>query len=207
MKNGDRIIIGITGGSGSGKTYFLRKLHKHFTADQITVFSLDNYYLPKEQQEKDEQGIENFDRPESLDHKRFVNDLKKLKSGLDLTIQEYNFNFRDAPPKNIVIKSTPVILVEGIFTFHFKEINRLLDLKIFIDTPDYLMMKRRILRDGNERGYDIDDVLYRFERHVMPAYTKYIGPSKKEADLIILNHDNFENAMGVLRAYITQILS
>jgi uridine kinase len=199
-------IIGITGGSGSGKTYFLEKLLRFFSEDEITVLSLDNYYLPIEQQQKDKNGIENFDRPESLDHLRFVEDLKKLKSGKDITIDEYNFNYRDSPSRKIHLKAAPVILVEGIFTFHFQEINPLLDLKIFIDTPDYLMMKRRILRDGNERGYDIDDVLYRFEHHVMPAYMQYIFPSRKEADLIILNHDNFENAMGVLKAYILQIL-
>lgn len=202
----DPKVIGITGGSGSGKTYFLKKLLNHFDKNQVSVFSLDNYYLPKDQQQKDKNGIENFDRPESLDHLRFIEDLKQLKSGQDLVIDEYNFNFRELPPNQIKIKASPVILVEGIFTFHFKEISKLCDLKIFIDTPDYLMLKRRILRDGKERGYDIDDVLYRFEHHVMPAYSKYISPSRKEADLIILNHDNFENAMNVLRAYIDQIV-
>lgn len=200
-------IIGITGGSGSGKTYFLEKLLQSFPADQVSVFSLDNYYLPKDQQLKDKNGIENFDRPESLDHHKFVKDLKSLKSGQDLSITEYNFNFRDHPSQQLIIKSTPVILVEGIFTFHFKEINELLDLKIFIETPDYLMLKRRIIRDGDERGYDISDVLYRFEHHVMPSYSKFISPSRKEADLIIMNHDNFEKAMKVLKAYIEQILN
>jgi uridine kinase len=200
------IIIGITGGSGSGKTFFLKKLLQLFDEEHITIFSMDNYYLPKEKQKKDKNGVENFDRPESLDHERFLRDLVILKSGNDIRIQEYNFNHRDAPSQMIDIKATPVIIVEGIFTFHYKAVNDLLDLKIFIDAPEYLMLKRRIIRDDNERGYDINDVLYRFEHHVMPAYKQYIYPSRLEADLIILNHDNFENAMNVLSSYIKQII-
>ncbi|MFT4737140.1 MAG: uridine kinase [Cyclobacteriaceae bacterium] len=199
-------IIGITGGSGSGKTFFLKKLLATIADHSVSVFSLDNYYLPIEKQEKDSNGIENFDLPSSIDHESFIQDLKKLKNGEDIIIEEYNFNHRDTPPNQIQILSRPVIIVEGIFTFHFKQINELLDLKIFVDAPDYLMLKRRILRDGNERGYDLSDVLYRFEHHVMPAYTKYISPSKKEADIIVPNLDKFDNALEVLSIYLKQIL-
>lgn len=200
------VIIGISGGSGSGKTYFLKKLLNHFEVDQISLFSLDNYYLPIDQQKKDKNGIENFDRPESLDLTRMVEDLAKLKSGHDITIEEYNFNFRDKPGRQITIQATPVIIAEGIFALHYKEMRKLLDLKIFIDTPDYLMLKRRILRDAEERGYDIQDVLYRFEHHVMPAYRQFIYPSRHDADMIIPNHDQFDKALHVVTTYITQLL-
>ena len=189
---GQPIIIGISGGSGSGKTYFLKKLLAEFDALAISLFSLDNYYLSIDQQIKDKNGIENFDRPESLDVDRMVDDLSLLKSGEDITITEYNFNYRDKPGKQIEIKATPVIIAEGIFALHYPRLRALLDLKIFIDTPDYLMLKRRIIRDANERGYDMDDVLYRFEHHVMPAYRKYIYPSRHDADIIIyLRHPHF----------------
>ncbi|MFT5570831.1 MAG: uridine kinase, partial [Cyclobacteriaceae bacterium] len=130
-------IIGITGGSGSGKTFFLKKLLATIADHSVSVFSLDNYYLPIEKQEKDSNGIENFDLPSSIDHESFIQDLKKLKNGEDIIIEEYNFNHRDTPPNQIQILSRPVIIVEGIFTFHFKQINELLDLKIFVDAPDY----------------------------------------------------------------------
>jgi uridine kinase len=93
-------------------------------------------------------------------------------------------------------------VVEGIFVFYFAEIARLLDLKVFIDAPSYLMMKRRIVRDRDERGYDLADVLYRYEKHVMPTYEKYIAPFKSDADIIVPNNQHFERALDVLITYL-----
>ncbi|MEQ9302949.1 MAG: uridine kinase, partial [Marinoscillum sp.] len=138
------ITVGITGGSGSGKTLFLRQLMAAFGPEEVSLLSLDNYYKPRNEQPKDDRGIENFDLPESLDRERFSLDLKKLKSGQDLTLKEYTFNNAAKEPKLIHIKSTPIIVVEGIFTFYYEEINDLLDFKIFIEAPDYLMLTRRI---------------------------------------------------------------
>ena len=96
----------------------------------------------------------------------------------------------------------PVVVVEGIFVLYYPELAALLDLKIFIDAKDHIKLKRRIIRDKVERGYDLDDVLYRYENHVMPTYEKYIKPFKSEADLIIPNNLNFDRAMDVLRTYL-----
>lgn len=197
-------IVGITGGSGSGKTHFLKKLFDAYPDNQLSLFSMDNYYKPIEEQVKDENGVENFDIPSAIDRKAFHDDLVKLKNGEDLFINEYHFNHFDREPNKIHIASAPVIIVEGIFSFHYEEIRDLLDLKLYIDTPDYLMLKRRILRDWEERGYDLNDVLYRYEHHVTPAFKKYIEPSKQEADLIIPNHRNFEKALEVVKAYINK---
>jgi uridine kinase len=202
MKN--RLVIGITGGSGSGKTHFLKKLLESFPEETMTLFSMDNYYKPIEKQTLDENGIENFDIPEALDRERIYRDLLRLKEGETLVIDEYNFNHFDKVPDKITIKPSPIIIVEGIFTFYYQEICKLLDLKVFIDTPDYLMLKRRITRDAQERGYDLDDVLYRFEYHVTPAYRKYIKPLKYEADLIVPNHTNFDSALKVISSYMRE---
>lgn len=199
-----RLIIGITGGSGSGKTLFLKQLMEKIGEERVTLLSMDNYYLPKQQQQKDENDIENFDLPNSIDRTLFFNDLVKLKKGETIQVKEYNFNFRDLESRILTLKSLPVIIVEGIFTFYFSEILGLMDLKLFIDTPDYLMLKRRITRDANERGYDINDVLYRFEHHVMPSYTNYILPLKDQADLIIPNHANFDKALDVIYSFVDQ---
>tara|TARA_B100001245_G_C22722791_1_gene351131 strand:- start:1 stop:621 length:621 start_codon:yes stop_codon:yes gene_type:complete len=196
------ITVGITGGSGSGKTLFLKQLMQSFEPHEASLLSLDNYYKPRNEQPKDDQGIENFDMPESLDRIRFSEDLKRLKSGQDITIQEYTFNNDKRTPEIIVIKSTPIIVVEGIFTFYYDEINSLLDFKIFIEAPDYLMLTRRITRDAEERGYDLSDVLYRFQHHVTPSFKKYIEPLKHDADVIIPNHNGFATALDVVITYL-----
>lgn len=202
MSSRPSLIVGISGGSGSGKTLFLSRLVDSFALGEVSLFTLDNYYRPRNEQPKDEKGVENFDLPESLDEQKLLGDLAKLKAGQELELQEYTFNNQERTPRTIVIKSAPVIVVEGIFTFYFKNIRELLDLKIYIEAPDYLMLTRRIMRDAEERGYDLTDVLYRFQHHVTPSFKKYIEPLKYEADLIIPNHHSFDRALHVVSSYL-----
>ncbi|MFT4834455.1 MAG: uridine kinase [Marinoscillum sp.] len=199
-------LIGITGGSGSGKTLFLRQLMEAFADTEVSLLSLDNYYKPRTEQPKDKKGIENFDLPESLDRVRFSEDLKKLKAGQDISITEYTFNNSAKEPEIITIKSTPIVVVEGLFTFYYKEVSEMLDFKIFIEAPDYLMLTRRITRDAEERGYDLSDVLYRFQHHVTPSFRKYIEPLKHDADIIIPNHNGFDVGLDVVICYLRQKL-
>ena len=161
-------VVGITGGSGSGKTRFMESLMRE--TEDASLLSMDHYYVNIEQQEKDDQGIEDFDRLESIDHDKYVKDLKRLMSGESISFPEYTFNNSDTNPKEITVESKPIILVEGIFVLYVPEIRSLLDLKLYIEAPDYLMMKRRIVRDAKERGYDLEDVLYRYKHHVAPSY-------------------------------------
>lgn len=196
------LVIGVTGGSGSGKTRFIKKLMSDVT--EVSLHSMDNYYIDRDHQPRDKMGIENFDTLDSIDKNRFVGDLKKLIDGEDLEVKEYTYNNNKAESKLIRVESKSIILVEGIFTLHLKEIRDLLDLKIYIEAPDFLMLKRRIIRDAEERGYDLNDVLYRFEHHVTPSFEKYINPSKKWADIIIPNHENFDVALKVITAFLNQ---
>ena len=205
MKQMDRpIVVGITGGSGSGKTLFMKQLMEMLP--DATLHSMDNYYIDKEHQPKDKEGIENFDTPQSIDETKFTSDLKRLISGESIELKEYTYNNdrEGNNPRFIIIESKPVILVEGIFVFHMKGVRDLLDLKLYIQAPGYLMMKRRIIRDAKERGYDLEDVLYRYEHHVTPAYKKYIEPSRDYADLIIPNHENFDIALNVITAFLNR---
>ncbi len=203
----DPLIIGIAGGSGSGKTLFINQLKDSFQEGEVSVLSFDNYYKPIHQQPIDENGIENFDLPESLDEKKFLKDLIKLKGGEPISLQTYTFNNQDADPEEIHLSPANILVVEGIFTFYFENINNLLNLRIFIEAPDYLMLSRRIIRDGKERGYDAEDVMYRFQNHVVPAYNQFIGPLKSKSDLIIPNHTDFDSALDVLSKYIKFHLS
>jgi len=195
-------IIGITGGSGSGKTRFLKQLIQGFDEMHVTCISQDDYYRPREYQLVDKNGELNFDRPESIDYEHFATDLKALSEGNSIEKEEYTFNNPNTQAKTLVRKSAPVILVEGIFIFHYKKIAELIDLKIFIDARDYVKLQRRLKRDREERGYDADDVLYKYENHIMPSYQKYIEPYKETADLVVPNNKDFRNALHVIRAAI-----
>ena len=156
------IIIGITGGSGSGKTMFLNQLLQTLPLGASSVLSLDNYYKTIDLQPKDAAGVENFDLPESLDLQRFCADLRRLQSGEDITITEYTFNNDARLAKTIEIKATPIIMVEGIFTFYYKEVREMLDLKVFVEAPEYLMLTRRIVRDAEGKSREMRDDLFFF---------------------------------------------
>ncbi|HLZ17467.1 MAG TPA: P-loop NTPase fold protein [Cyclobacteriaceae bacterium] len=194
--------IGITGGSGSGKTFFLQGLSSYFKLSEICLISQDNYYKPRDQQPVDENGIKNFDLPVSIDRESFLKDLLKLKAGQDVIKKEYTFNNASAAPKQLEFKTAPILVVEGLFVQYFEEIAKELDLKVFIEAKDHVKLGRRIKRDQVERGYDIDDVLYRYQYHVMPIYESLIEPLKHYADLVIPNNSNFDRALDVLRGYL-----
>jgi uridine kinase len=190
--------IGITGGSGSGKTFFIKKLSSFFAPTEICLLSQDHYYFPKENQKLDQNGIENFDLPEAIDHVSFLRDLLKLKAGSEVIKQEYTFNNTAVTPEKISLQPAPIILVEGLFIFNYAALEQELDLRIFMEAKDHVKLSRRISRDRVERGYDLTDVLYRFENHVMPIYETIIEPQKHRADIIIPNHRSFDKALNML---------
>ena len=196
------IVVGITGGSGSGKTRFMNKLMEKLP--DSSLHSMDNYYIEIDKQPRDENGVENFDKLESIDLERYVQDLRKLLAGDALEIDEYTFNNDKSTSKKIRIPASRIILVEGIFVLAVEEIRSLLDLKLFVDAPDYLMMSRRIIRDAEERGYDLHDVIYRFQHHVTPAFKQHIEPSRQWADLIIPNYTSFDTALKVIGSFLNK---
>lgn len=195
-------LIGITGGSASGKTLFLNKLLQDFDTSDVCLISQDNYYIARHEQPVDENGVQNFDLPISIDSKAFAADIHKIKSGQDFERKEYTFNNPNVVPKMLKFKAAPIVVIEGLFVMHFKEVRDLLDLKIFMDVKPHIKLKRRIIRDKEERGYELDDVLYRFEKHVMPTFDKYLAPLKGEADLIIPNNQSFMNALDVIKGFL-----
>ncbi len=200
--NKNPFIIGITGGSASGKTLFLTHLLRSFNSDQICLISQDNYYLPRDRQPKDENNVSNFDTPQSIDFDGYIKDINDLVKGIPVSREEYTFNNPGVKPKILKFHPAPVIVVEGIFVFYHKKLSDLLDLKIFIDAKEHIKLKRRIIRDKEERGYDLDDVLYRYEQHVIPTFEKYILPYIHDSDLVIPNNQNFDKAVDVLITYL-----
>lgn len=200
-------LIGITGGSGSGKTRFLNQLLDGFSSKDICLISQDNYYKDRDQQPVDENGVKNFDDPESIHYDEFARDVATIKAGIAFERKEYTFNNPNVKPKQLIFKPAPIVVIEGLFVMHFEEVAGQLDLKLFIEAKDHIKLKRRIIRDKVERGYDLDDVLYRFENHVMPTYEKYLEPIRHEADLVIPNNQDFNRGLAVIAGFIKSKLN
>ncbi len=191
-------IIGITGGSGSGKTFFLQCFLKHFAPNQIAIISQDDYYIPANTKTKEENKLYNFDLPTALDRESFYQDLLSLLNGKTIYKQEYTFNNPALKSNRQEIKPAPIILVEGLFIFHYIEINKLLDHRIFIHADEQIALKRRVKRDWIERGYNEEDVMYKWKNHVMPAFKEYLLPYKKLCDQIIENNsDDTKNIIAI----------
>lgn len=181
------MIIGICGGSGSGKTTLLKRLANYYAPLKPTVFSMDNYYLPIEQQVVDEQGQVNFDLPTALDRERLISDLHNLKMGNSIEVKEYHFN---APPnKNVLITLDPssIIIVEGLFLFHYEKVSKMLDYSIFVNVDPAVQLDRRLYRDQETRGYSQEAIMYQWNNHVLPCYEQYLEPYKEQANFLFHN--------------------
>jgi uridine kinase len=184
-------ILGIAGGSGSGKTFFLKCFLEHFSADEVSLVSQDDYYFPvAHNMTKEENKLYNFDLPSTIDHDHFEADIESLLSGQTIVKKEYTFNNADVVPKMLEIKPAPILIVEGLFILHFKKIAETLDLKIFIEANEDIALQRRLKRDLLERGYSHDDAMYKWINHVVPAYKEFLLPYRDECDKIIVNNSH-----------------
>lgn len=172
------MVIGICGGSGSGKTTLLNRLAEYYRSYNPSIFSMDNYYKPIEEQTLDKNGIVNFDLPTSLDRERLVKDLTRLVNGESIEVVEYQFNVKD---KNAIITIDPsdFLIVEGLFLFEYSEVEALLDFSIFVDVDPQIQLDRRIYRDQESRGYTREEILYQWENHVILAMTNSLRLMKR----------------------------
>lgn len=198
------MIVGICGGSGSGKTTLLKRLETTFKDKNPCVFSMDNYYLPIEMQQLDNNGIVNFDLPTALDEKRLTADLQALANGQAIEVKEYHFN---APPnKNVLItlNSSELIIVEGLFLFHYPGVKELLDYSIFVDVDPNVQLDRRLYRDQETRGYSREDIIYQWDNHVLPCFESYLYPYKEDASFIFRNDhradEDYSSLEGEIKA-------
>ena len=183
-------LVGICGGSGSGKTSVLEGLKDQLQGHSITYISMDDYYLPREQQLVDENGVKNFDLPTAINAVEFAKDLDTLLSGQQVVKSKYTFNNAKAEESNHTLEPAKVYIIEGLFIYHYPELKNRFDLKVYVDASIDQKIIRRIKRDQSERNYPLDDVLYRYENHVLPSYKKYIESYKTEADIVINNYSS-----------------
>ena len=197
-----RYVLGISGCSGSGKSEILKKLSDKINSNLISIISQDNYYKKRDSQLIDLNGFHNFDLPESINKKKFYDDISKLISGKNIEYFEYNYNNPKLKSNKKGIISNPIIIVEGLFVFHYKKINNLFNSRVFIDAELNLMIKRRLNRDLHERGYDKNDVEYRYKNHVIPAFKKFTKPYKNASNLIINNNKSIELSVTKLSNFL-----
>lgn len=194
-------VAGIAGSSGSGKTFFLRSFLSHFTSDQITLISQDDYYIPANTTTREENKLYNFDLPTAIDRAAFYQDIKDLFDGKTIYKEEYTFNNPQLKPNILEIKPAPILVIEGLFIYHYEEINELLNYRIFLDADEEIALRRRIERDYIERGYDEEEVRYKWDNHVIPAFNEYLLPFRDNCDTII--HNNSDDRKIIENASMT----
>lgn len=204
---GKHYLVGIAGGSASGKTSFLNKLKENLPEGSVSIISQDNYYRPQAEQELDENGKVNYDLPTSINMEAFFADLKQLLAGNSITITEYCFNKEGAEPKKIVVEPAPILIVEGLFVFHYPEIRHLINLRVYLDVREEIKLQRRIKRDRDERGYPEAIVRYQWKHHVMPSYKKFLKPYRDDSHIIITNNITFDKGLAVLTDHLLYRLS
>lgn len=206
MAQSIKFVVGITGGSGVGKTTLIKKLYHDFSG-RVSTFSLDNYYLPKEHQWVDENGVINFDLPTALDQYRIQMDLTRLIEGHAIEQDVYGFNNPSLEKDKKLIEPKELLIVEGLFVMHYPFVKEVLDYSVYISVEPHLQLERRMLRDINERNYTESDVLYQWHNHVIPSYHNFVQPYKEKSDLIITNNSAFDENIHVLTDVILSKLN
>ena len=198
-------IIGIAGGSGSGKSTFAARIKEAFPT-QVSLVSCDNYYLPHDDLPLEERAHLNYDAPEALEFELMVKHLEQLKNGQAALCPVYDFTQHTRSDKVTEIKPRPIILIDGILIFHDESLRNCMDLKIYVETDADERILRRARRDMLERGRDLDSVIDQYLSTVKPMHNTYVKPTKVFAD-IILNGGKNEQAFALVKAQIEQLLN
>ena len=183
MKNGI-LVIGIAGGTGSGKTTLMNNLIAEFS-DVVTILSHDNYYKRHDDLTYEQRCLLNYDEPDALETDLMARHLDQLRRGEPIDCPVYDFTLHNRSDKTIRIVPKKVIIVEGILIFENKELRDLMDIRIFVDTDADVRLCRRIKRDVNKRGRTLESVLTQYLQTVKPMHERYVEPSKKYADLVV----------------------
>lgn len=178
------IVIGIAGGTGSGKTTLINRIKREFN-DEITILSHDFYYRENGHLPLEERAKLNYDHPNSFETGLMVEHIKQLKEGKPIARPVYDFVIHNRKPETVRVEPAKVIIVEGILIFENKELLDLFDIKVFIDTDPDVRIIRRILRDVRERGRSLDSVINQYLTTVKLMHDEFVEPSKKNADIII----------------------
>ena len=180
----DIMVIGIAGGTGSGKTTITRKLMQRFGAD-VSVIYHDNYYKAHHNMPYEERAKLNYDHPNAFDTDLMLRHIRQLKQGKSIQCPVYDYSIHDRTDKTVLIRPTRVIIVEGILIYESLELCKEMDIKIYVDTDADVRILRRIVRDVRDRGRSLEGVIDQYLNTVKPMHEQFVEPSKRRADVII----------------------
>ncbi len=199
------MVIGIAGGTGSGKTTITRRLMQRFGPD-VSVIYHDNYYKAHHNMSYEERARLNYDHPNAFDTDMLVDAIKELKKGNSITCPVYDYTIHDRSDEVIVVKPARVIIVEGILIFQSRELCDQMDIKIYVDADADVRILRRIMRDVRDRGRSLDSVINQYLNTVKPMHEQFVEPSKRNADIIVPegghNRVALEMVMERVRAHL-----
>ncbi len=201
----DILIVGIAGGSASGKTTVVNKI-KEFFGDGITVIGHDNYYKAHDDMTYEERTQLNYDHPNAFDTERMIEDVKRLKAGETVDIPVYDYGAHNRSNKTQTIKPQRVVVLEGILLLYDAELRDLMDAKVYVDAPADERLVRRIRRDMAERERSLQSVLSQYQDTVRPMHEQFVEPTKTYADVIIPRGGENHVGIGILRSFLEQKL-
>ena len=191
------LVLGIAGGTASGKTTVARKIHEAF-ASRVAFIDQDSYYRPLDHLSLEERREVNFDHPDAFDSDLLVAHVKALKSGASIEKPVYDFVTSTRQPRTVTVSPADLILIEGILVLHMEPLRQEMDVRIFVETEDDVRIIRRLTRDIKERGRDFDHVIHQYFRHVRPMHMAFVEPSKRWADIVVPHGGNNEIAIDML---------
>lgn len=200
-------LVGVSGGSGSGKTYFAQALHQRLGNHQCVIIYQDNFYKDQSAKFDFDGGSVNFDHPDSIDFELMAQKLRELKSGATTDIPIYDFVTHSRKPASLKVAAKPVVLIDGILIFHEPLVRDLFDDLIFFDTPEELRFERRMRRDVLERGRKSDGVRAQFLNQVKPMHDLFVEPSKKFARIRAHDELGFDGLLDNYSAHLGRIIS
>ena len=199
------LVIGIAGGTGSGKTTLMKNLVERF-GDDITVLSHDNYYRRLDHLPMEERVKVNYDEPAALETELMVTHLEALRAGFAIDCPVYDFAVHNRSAETIRVVPRKVIIVEGILIFENEALRELMDVRIFVDTDADIRLCRRIKRDVNKRGRTLESVIEQYQTTVKPMHEKYVEPSKKYADIVVPEGGKNRIALDMIMGHIRRHL-
>lgn len=198
------LIIGIAGGTGSGKTSLVEELLIRFEKKEVSFLSQDSYYHDTSNLSYSKRTQLNFDHPDAIDFNLLVKHIEELKNGKIIQQPVYSFKEHNRTGKSIPISPNKVLLVEGILLFTHSALRKLLDVKIYVKADDDERLIRRLKRDINQRGRTLEEILNRYQKTLKPMHQQFIAPSKEFADLIIPTNQYNKAAVDIVQAIIQQ---
>jgi len=199
-------VIGIAGGTGSGKTTVAHRVAAAAPVESVTMIEYDSYYRDRPELSEEERGQLNFDHPDSLETGLLISHLMALKSGTAVNVPIYDFTTHRRKEETVEAQATPVIVVEGILTFVDENLRSLFDLKIFVDTDPDIRVFRRIRRDIEQRGRDFASIREQYYASVRPMHLMFVEPSKRWADVILPEGGKNEVALDLIVGKVRNVL-